>query len=251
VTIAERERAFHNERFSHAVDPRQPLNRWYTTIRHGAERQNRFVLKHCANKEVLEYGCADGSLSLNELRLPTQCLAVTGIDISDVAIGKANARAAEFGYSNAQFFTMDGEAMAFPDCSFDLVFGRGVLHHLDLAKALPELSRVMRQNGVAIFCEPMGHNPIVNMYRKQTPNLRSPDEHPLLMADLAEARRHFARVDTWFYGLFSVANAIVSKGGNGVIYRFLVALDGVVLQLPVMRRWAWYCLIICRKDGRP
>ena len=34
-----------------------------------------------------------------------------------------------------------------------------------------ELSRIIKPNGECIFQEPMGHNPIINLYRKLTPNI--------------------------------------------------------------------------------
>jgi len=243
----ERERRFHNERFSHDTDPRASLNKWYASVRHGPERQNALVRQYARNNAVLEYGCADGGLSLGELNLPQQCRSLIGIDISDVAIQKATARAERAGLKNVRFLTMDAEAMTFPDQSFDLVFGRGIVHHLDLSKCFVEVARVLRTKGVAIFCEPLGHNPILNLYRRRTPEIRTPDEHPLLMTDFALARRHFARVDTMFYGLFSVASVFLDATANGIPYRLSKALDDLILRLPIVRRYAWHCLIVCHK----
>ncbi len=245
--ILERERRFHNERFSHDTDPRASLNKWYAAVRHGPETQNALVRQYGRNKEVLEYGCADGGLSLDELNLPQHCRFLTGIDISDVAIQKASAKADRAGLKNVRFLTMNAKAMTFPDQSFDLVFGRGIVHHLDLNRCFSEVARVLRTNGAAVFCEPMGHNPIINLYRQRTPDIRTPDEHPLLMTDFALARQHFARVDTLFYGLFSVASAFLDATAKGIPYRLSKALDDLILRLPIIRRYAWHCLIVCHK----
>lgn len=242
----ERERRFHNERFSHATDPRAGLNRWYAAVRHGAERQNKLVRQQARNKTVLEYGCADGGLSLHELKLPEECESLIGIDISDVAIENATEQAV--GFKNVRFLTMSAEVMTFADSSFDLVFGRGILHHLDLKKCFGEVSRVLRRNGVAIFYEPMGHNPILNLYRRRTPHIRTPDEHPLLIADFALARRYFSRLDTTFYGLFSVASVFLDATANGIPYRLAKAIDDFILRVPIVGRYAWHCLIVCHKE---
>src|ERR1700691_3074398 len=101
--IAERERQFHNERFSQDTDPRAHLDKWYASVRHGAEKQDEMVRAIAKNKKVLEYGCADGGLSLDVLKLPEICESLTGIDISDVAIEKARARAIQAGYKNTDF----------------------------------------------------------------------------------------------------------------------------------------------------
>jgi hypothetical protein len=43
--------------------------------------------------------------------------------------------------------------------------------------------------------EPLGHNPLLNWYRARAPDLRTPDEHPLLARDLALAESCFDEVD--------------------------------------------------------
>lgn len=243
----ERERHFHNARFSQVTDPRAHLNKWYTSVRHGAERQNKLICEYATNKDALECGCADGALSMYELDLAARCSTLTGIDISDVAIEKANHAVAARGLQNARFFTMNAEAMTFPDQSFDLIFGRGILHHLDLQKCYGELSRVLRKDGYAIFSEPLGHNPLVNLYRGTTPNVRTKDEHPLLMSDLKLAHQYFAQVDTRFYGFLSVASVLLDPSATRLPYRLSKALDDMLLSLPFLGRYAWHCLIIFRK----
>lgn len=244
----DRERDFHNERFSQVADPREHLDKWYESARHGAERQDAFVLDRATDGDVLEYGCADGGLSLDALGLPRRCRSLTGIDISDVAIAKAAEAAGAAGYENTRFLVMNAEAMTFPDQSFDLVFGRGILHHLNLEACFSEIARVLRPGGAAIFSEPMGHNPLINLYRARTPEIRTDDEHPIVMNDLALARRHFARVEHRFYGLFSVASVLLDRTAKGAPYRFGKAIDDLVLQAPILGRYAWHCLIVLHKD---
>jgi SAM-dependent methyltransferase len=244
----ERERKFHNERFSQRRDPRDHLNKWYGALRHGTERQNGLVLHYAAGKDVLEYGCADGALSLDCLALPRTCRSLTGIDISEVAIAKANARCNQSGLNNASFLVMDAEAMTLPNHSFDLVFGRGIVHHLDLNKCFSEIARVLRPNGVAIFAEPVGHNPLLNLYRTYTPDIRTDDEHPLRMSDFALARKYFAKVETKFYGFFSVASVLLDSSTAGVLYRLGKLCDDVILRVPFIGRYAWHCLIVCRHE---
>jgi SAM-dependent methyltransferase len=243
--VQARERDFHNRRFGAPVDPRAHLDKWYAAVRHGAAWQDALVRAEAAGRDVLEYGCADGTLALDRLDLPRVARSVTGIDISDVAIDKARERAG--GAANARFLTMDAEAMTFADASFDLVYGRGILHHLDLARSLAEIARVLRPGGIAAFCEPMGHNPILNAYRRRTPDLRSADEHPLTTRDLDRMRAMFARVDTTFYGLASAASALMDARAQGWPYRVGKAIDDVILRAPAIGRYAWHCLIVCRK----
>ena len=244
----ERERQFHNERFSHAEDPRSSLNKWYDGVRHGHELQHLLVSHHAKGKDVLEYGCSDGALSVAELKLPGQCRSLTGIDISEVAIATANARCKQDGLTNTQFMAMNAEVMTFPDQSFDLVFGRAILHHLDLAKCLPEIARVLRPGGIAIFTEPLGHNPVINAVRNRTPDIRTPDEHPFVRTDIELARKCFGAVEVKYYGLFSAASVLISPTAKGLPYRVGKALDDALLRFPVIGRYAWYCLLVASVD---
>jgi SAM-dependent methyltransferase len=247
LTIVERERRFHNNRYSVEVNPRAHLDKWYGAVWHGIELQKQMVRTYARDKDVLEYGCSDGAFSLITLKLPEICRSMTGIDISDVAIDKANARAAALGYGNASFRQMNAEAMRFPDESFDLVWGVAIIHHLDLDKSFSEVARVLRPGGVAVFSEPMGHNPVLNLYRKRTPEIRTPDEHPLRTEDFALARRYFSRVDTVFYGMFTVLSVMLGAHGGSRPWRVARAIDDVILRPPLIGRYAWSCLCICHK----
>src|SRR3546814_2369311 len=121
-----------------------------------------------------------GAYGANALRFATTARTATGIDISDVAIEKGRERARQKGFTNVRLEAMNAEAMTFPDDSFDLVFGSGIIHHLDIDRAFGEIARVLRPGGRAVFIEPLGLNPAIGLYRRFTPSARTPDEHPLL-----------------------------------------------------------------------
>ncbi|RWO10279.1 MAG: class I SAM-dependent methyltransferase [Mesorhizobium sp.] len=244
--IVSREREFHNLRFSQEEDPRGSLDKWYRTIRHGAERQDEQIKQLSKNADVLEYGCSDGGWSLHSLHLPDHCRSLTGIDISDVAVNKAKGRASALGSTNATFLAMNAEAMSFEDNKFDLVYGRGIIHHLDLDRCFSDVVRVLKPNGVASFYEPMGHNPLLNAYRKRTPLIRTADEHPLLISDFALARRYFSDVQVDYFGLCSVGSALMPRTISETVYTVGRAVDSVVLTLPFVKRFAWYALLTLR-----
>jgi ubiquinone/menaquinone biosynthesis C-methylase UbiE len=206
------------------------------------------VLRHSPGKDVLEYGCAGGELSVDYLDLPRIARTLTGIDISDVAIAKAEASAQKAGYDNCSFSAMNAEAMTFPDQSFDLVFGRGIIHHLDLDRSYGEIARVLRPGGTAIFYEPMGHNFILNMYRSRTPEVRTPDEHPMLTKDFVLARKYFTNVDVRYFGLATVVSAGLPEVLRAPAYWMGRAVDGVVLRLPFVKRYAWFALMVMTKQ---
>ena len=50
--------------------------------------------------------------------------------------------------------------------------------------ALRELHRVLKPGGTAYFAEPLATNPLIQAYRRVTPQFRTPDEQPLELAKL-------------------------------------------------------------------
>lgn len=232
------EREFHNKTFSEGS--RERTGRWYMAVRSGEWKQNDRVQTLARNRTVLEYGCADGDLSLHQLRLPSLAKEMHGIDISDYAIAKARLDAADLGYANARFQTMNAEAMSFPDDHFDMIFGRSIIHHLDLEACFSEVSRVLKPGGCALFYEPMGHNPVLNWYRNRTPELRTPDEHPIVERDFVLAHRYFREVRVTCFGLATLAAAAV---GSPHLMKGLEGLDRLLFRSRSLRRQAWFVLM--------
>src|SRR5205085_2780620 len=162
---------------------------------------------------------------------------VTGIELSETALHKARTAANAAGLQ-VDFRTMDAESLDFPDQTFDVICGNGILHHLVLDHAYAEIARTLKPDGAAIFMEPLGHNPIINLYRRITPGLRTPDEHPIKMKDLALARRFFGSLELHFYHLLSLGAVPLRKTSIfGPALRRLDDLDGLLFRrLPVTRR---------------
>ena len=134
-----------------------------------------------AGRDVLEYGCGPGSYAFFLADLGASVL---GIDISTTAIEQASAEARQRGADRVEFRRLNAESLDLPDASFDLVCGTGILHHLDLTRAYAEIARTLRPGGSAVFIEPLGHNPLINRFRRRTRALRTEDEHPLRVEDL-------------------------------------------------------------------
>lgn len=243
----EREQQYHDHAFGE--DVRAPLDKFYLTAKKSQRDYARAISEAGRGKRVLEYGCGTGS---NTFALAEQGASVTGIDISPVAIEMARQTAGRLGVSDrATFVTMDAEKLSFPDASFDLVCGTGVLHHLDLAQSFAQLARVLKPTGKAIFSEPLGHNVVVNLYRKVTPQYRTVDEHPLLRSDFNLARRFFGDVDVRFYHLTSLAAApFVRSRFFDPLLSALNTIDSVLLKLPGVRYQAWTSVLVLSQPRR-
>jgi SAM-dependent methyltransferase len=235
----ERERDFHDREF--ASNAPRPADRFYA-LTGRAFREYEARLMGRAPGRVLEYGCGPGSYAF---RLTEQGCEVTGIDISPVGVRAAEERAKRENRTGCTFRVMNAEKLAFPDDAFDLICGTGILHHLDLQLAFGEVARTLKPDGAAWFLEPLGHNPAVNLYRRLTPAQRTPDEHPLLLADLRLAGIYFERVETRYFNLLSLLAQLI-PGGAGRL-RALAVLDrldvGLLKYVSPLRRLAWIVVV--------
>lgn len=114
------------------------------------------MTKHIKKIKVLEVGCGTGILS-NELLKAKKGIELVGIDLSGEAIKIAKKKNSDF--TKAKFIVGNTLSMSFKDNSFDLVIGNSILHHIPLDKALTEIHRVLKPNGLIWFSEPNSLNP--------------------------------------------------------------------------------------------
>jgi SAM-dependent methyltransferase len=99
-------------------------------------------------KRILDIGCGPGALAK---RLVEAGAAVTGIDPGEAALAKARAAVPA-----ARFEAASGEALPFPDASFDGAVLLNALHHVpDPAAALAEAARVLAPGGALVVVEPL------------------------------------------------------------------------------------------------
>lgn len=100
------------------------------------------------NKKFLEVGCGAG---IDLVRFARAGALVTGIDLAEVSIEMAQQYFEQEGLE-ADLQVMNGEAMAFPDASFDVVYAHGVLQYTaDANKMIEEIHRVLQPGGEAIL----------------------------------------------------------------------------------------------------
>lgn len=247
-----REKQFHDQLYSQEsweTGPRKGAYKYYSTVRNNRQEFVEWIRSYGRGKDILEYGCGDDGYAFQFIQ---DARTITGIDISPVAVAAATERAAQLGASNMNFAAMDAEAMTFPDQRFDVVFGSGILHHLNIDRGVKEISRVLRPGGVAIFTEPMGHNPLINLYRRLTPGQRSPDEHPLRISDFRILEKYFGRVEAKYFNFFSIL--AVAFRSTPVFPRVLSTLEGLDEALfravPYLRRHAWMTNFICHNPKK-
>ncbi|MGV6858617.1 MAG: class I SAM-dependent methyltransferase [bacterium] len=234
----QREKEFHDSRFGGDDSERAAAEKYYSIMERALGDYRERALAKARYGHLLEYGCATGLESLVWLKGGAR---VTGIDISGEAIEKAAAKLQGTGYQgNATYLEMNAEQMDFPDDSFDVVVGNGIIHHLDLDVAYREIARVLKPNGSAVFIEPTGHNFLINTYRRLTPAMRTEDEHPLMMSDIALAQKYFGRVESAHYNLFSLlAVPFRGKPVFQPLLKGLHSLDQAIFKVPGLKKLGW------------
>lgn len=238
-----KEMAFHDHAFSDD-QIRAPAGKYYSVTSNQKDHYYGWLQKNTARgMTVLEYGCGPHTASGVTARL---CDKVVGIDLSPFAIKRYVTRAKERGIGIVTGCVMNAEHLGFPNETFDIIYGSSILHHLDLDRSLVEISRSLKPGGKAIFIEPLGHNPFINLYRALTPALRTPDEHPLKMRDFEILRKYFGRVDATYFNMSSLMAVPLRRLP---LFRkclnLLNAIDRTLFNsLPFLRRYAWSTVII-------
>jgi ubiquinone/menaquinone biosynthesis C-methylase UbiE len=101
---------------------------------------------HSRGQRVLEVGVGMGADYLEWLKAGAQA---SGVDFSAASLAQARRRCTLAGYPT-DLQVADAEQLPFPDCSFDVVYSYGVMHHSpDTARCLHEAWRVLKPRGEA------------------------------------------------------------------------------------------------------
>ena len=193
---------------------------------------------------VLDFGCGHGMAAVVLARRGAR---VTAFDLSAGYVDEARQRA-QANRVPVNFVQADGDRLPFADGSFARIWGNAVLHHLNLSRAGPELRRVLQPDGIAVFCEPWGENPLVNWARGFLPypgKQRTPDEEPLRQRHLDYLRTLFPGLQVRGFQLLAMAQRVVKNR------RLLAGLDWCDQQLlarvPRLQRWCRYVVLTLRR----
>jgi SAM-dependent methyltransferase len=193
---------------------------------------------------VLDFGCGHGMAAVVLARRGAN---VTAFDLSGGYIGEAHRRALANSV-DIDFVQADGERLPFADQTFDRIWGNAVLHHLDLHIAAAEMHRVLRPGGQAVFCEPWGGNPLLNLARQRLPypgKQRTPDEVPLNDDHLEILRQAFPQLEWEGFQLLGMARRLL---GSGMISAGLDRCDDrLFARFPTLGRYARYILISLKR----
>jgi 2-polyprenyl-3-methyl-5-hydroxy-6-metoxy-1,4-benzoquinol methylase len=204
-------------------------------------------------KRILDFGCGEGWSALEYAR---RGATVHSFDISIESLrnlmeaAQANSTAAARLHPAA----MAAEQLGYANETFDLVLGVGILHHTDLNFVGPEIARVLRPGGRAIFMEPLAHNPLLQLFRLMTPSRRTPTERPLKVGEIRTFGRAFETLEFQGYHLLSIfPQGLLWATGSRWLFdwtlRLSERLDRWILRaLPVLQRYTWSAIIEVRRS---
>jgi ubiquinone/menaquinone biosynthesis C-methylase UbiE len=118
------------------------------------------IVAPASGSRVIDVACGPGTLSV--LAAQRGCT-VDAIDFSEVMIARLQARLASIGLSAVRPQLADGQALPFPDASFEAGFSMfGLMFFPDRAKGFAELRRVLRPGAKALVASwhPMDQIPL-------------------------------------------------------------------------------------------
>jgi ubiquinone/menaquinone biosynthesis C-methylase UbiE len=129
--------------------------------------------KHEGQK-LLDFGCGPGEFSLLYTKIGYE---ISGFDLSENNIVIARGRAEKYNFSDRAHFSVGiAEELNYPSDHFDVIVGVDILHHVDIARAIPECARVLKKGGIAIFHEPV-QVPAFERFRESRIGLRLAPKH--------------------------------------------------------------------------
>jgi len=225
-------------------------------------------MENISNKRILDLGCGTGEASLYFAM--KGAARIDAIDIAPKMINILKRMAAIKKYSKKiKPEVMLAEKLSYPNNTFDIVYGRGVLHHVEMGKALEEVYRVLKPGGVATFIEPLEHNPVINVYRKIAKDVRTPDETPLnydkinkitkaKFKSLIHDEFQFTTllIMLWYFLVDRVNpnkerywDKLINDSKNkATFFRFLNGVDRLIFKMiPYLRRYSWYTVLVYTK----
>lgn len=214
--------------------------KFYSVTRAQNQYVENWVTEHARGKVFLDYACGEGVQACLAAR--TASLAI-GLDISATSLELARQNAARQRVLESTFFLQgDCEHTGLPDNSIDTVLCSGMLHHLDLSYAFPELRRILKPGGSILAVEALNYNPAIRAYRRLTPHLRTEFErqHILSLKDVRFARRFFRVSDIRYWNLAVLAATPVRHTRIfPTALSVLERVDRAITRIPGIAQMAW------------
>ncbi len=213
------------------------------------------ILGDLQGKKVLDCGCGNGFMTTVLAKHGAQ---VTAIDISEKSVELTRNRALVNGVSdNVKTVVMDFEDLEFEDESFDFVVGNFVLHHIEIDKTGPEIKKVLKPGGKAVFIETSAQNKLLMMAREGltgrygVPKYGTDDEAPLGLDQTKALDKMFDGKCRLYYPslvFFRLLSGYISFFKGPTMMRLVYRLDSAAYNMfPGLRRFTYYMIVELEK----
>jgi len=216
-------------------------NRKYYAVTRGiSSYMEGWILEQAKDRVFLDYACGEGRAAT----LASQVAQLSiGIDISPTSLELARQHADSRGAGDRVIFLQaDCEKTGLPDSCVDVVLCSGMLHHLDLSYAMPELRRILKAGGRILAMEALNYNPLIKLYRQCTPDLRTEfeKEHILSLKDVTFMRRFFRVQNIRYWNLATLlAVPFRHTAAFNPLLSSLEGVDGVLGRIPGVAQMSW------------
>lgn len=218
--------------------------KYYSATKRSVEYVDSWIEGESKGRVFLDYACGNGFNAIKAAKAGAELS--LGFDISSVSVNNAKDSVKGYELNNIRFFQADAENTKLPNNSIDRIICSGMLHHLDLSYAFPELRRILKPGGKIMCVEALDYNPLIKLYRILTPEMRTKWEkaHILSLRDVEFASRFF-KVESLKY--WHVAGYVGGK------FKFMQPalgyLDKILESIPYLQRMAWIFTFELVKEG--
>jgi ubiquinone/menaquinone biosynthesis C-methylase UbiE len=208
--------------------------KYYGTTARSRSYVDAWVQREAKDRVFLDYACGNGEKAM--LAAASGAALSLGFDISDVSVRNCVQEAGARNLTNVRFFQADAENTMLPDNSVDRIICSGMLHHLDLSYAFPELRRILKPGGRILAVEALDYNPAIKLYRTLTPAMRTDWEkaHILSLKDLRFAKRFFSVENIHYWHVVGYAGALAKP-----LAKPLDTVDRFLEKIPLAQLMAW------------
>lgn len=196
-------------------------------------------------RAVLDVGCGAG---VDLARFARGGAVATGVDLATSAIELATRNFAQQGLT-ADFHIANGEALPFPDDTFDVVFAHGVVQYTAHPQLLvDECRRVLKPGGEAVFQVYNRISWLNALSRLMKQPLEHEDAPVLLKFSIGEFRallRGFT--DVRIVPERFPVHSRLHRGWKGLLFNTCFVGAFNALPRSLVERFGWHLLAFCRK----
>jgi 2-polyprenyl-3-methyl-5-hydroxy-6-metoxy-1,4-benzoquinol methylase len=205
--------------------------------------------------KVLDCGAGLGELAV---WLAMRGARVTAIDVSPKSLEVLSKRATHHGVSqNITSRLLPMEQIDYGDASFDLVVGEFILHHVMLDKCMPQIRRVLRPGGMALFLETSATSKLLMFFRTHVighfgiPKFQDEIEYPLTARDIEYINTVFegrCKVHYFPFTFVRMLDSHIFRYKIRFVSRLLTVSDRLIYKcLPFMRKYSYFKILELRK----